>query len=205
MKMMSMLLLSSVVILGVFSVSVIDFASASDGKEPKFLNIQTPCNGVECYFGTQRPTVVIFDVNAVDAYGNDIKVECDEYSGHIFPVGKTKVHCMAKDASGYEIRGHFVVTVGYNVVQIPSWFKHSVGYWLDGFISSDEYFHSLEFMLKKDIIEIPSVGNLKNTKDIEIPSWVIRESEKWYDGYTGNHEFSITIQWLIENGFVKNG
>ena len=176
--------------------------SFADYIEPQFRNLSTPCNGQECYFGTQRPTAVIFDVQAVDGLGQKLNVECDQYSGHIFPTGKTKVHCMARDEFGHEIRGHFIVTVGYNIVQIPSWFKATVGYWVDGKTTDYDYFNAISYMLEHDIIELPTAGNLRNSTELEIPSWIILYSDDWRNNKTGDQEFSIVLQWLIENEFV---
>ena len=167
---------------------------------PRFVNLE------DIYIGTHRPTSVQFHIIAVDYQGHDIKVECDKYSGQLFPVGRTRVHCMAVDGSGNEIRGSFIVTVGYEVVEIPFWVRDITGFWVQGKITDENYFHSIEYLINHDIVVIPKASPNKayhdNSDDV-IPSWVTLTSELYSINKTGNHEFSIAVSWLIENGFIK--
>ena len=167
---------------------------------PRFVNME------DIYIGTHRPTQVPFHILAVDYQGHDIKVECDNATGHIFKVGKTRVQCMAVDSSGNELRGSFVVTVGYKVVDIPFWVKDITGYWVNDKINNDEYFQTMSYLINNDIVIIPKTNPNKayhdNSDDI-IPSWVTHTSGLYSINLTGDHEFSIAVSWLIENGFIK--
>ena len=168
---------------------------------PRFVNME------DIYIGTHRPTTILFHVLAVDYSGHDIKVECDKTSGHIFALGKTRVQCMAVDSQGNELRGHFFVTVGYKIVDIPFWIRDITGYWVQGKITDDTYFKSIEYLINNDIVVIPNTNPDKayhDNSDLPIPSWVIKYSELYSVNKTGNHEFSITISWLIENGFIQS-
>lgn len=167
---------------------------------PRFVNME------DIYIGTHRPTSVQFHVIGVDYQGHDIKVECDKYSGQLFPVGRTRVHCMAVDDSGNEIRGSFIVTVGYKVVEIPFWVRDVTNYWVNDRIDNDEYFQTISYLINHDIIVIPKASPNKayhdNSDDV-IPSWVTHISGLYSINKTGNHEFSIAVSWLIENGFIR--
>lgn len=167
---------------------------------PRFVNME------DIYIGTHRPTQLLFHVLAVDYQGHDIAVECDKTSGHIFKLGKTRVQCMAVDDSGNELRGSFVVTIGYEIVDIPFWIKNITGYWVQDKISNSEYFKSLEYLINHDIIVIPGTNPDKayhDNSDLKIPSWIHKYSELYSINKTGDHEFSIAISWLIENGFIN--
>ena len=167
---------------------------------PRFVNME------DIYIGTHRPTTVLFHVLAVDYSGHDIKVECDKTSGHLFKVGKTRVQCMAVDQQGNELRGSFFVTVGYKIVDIPFWIKDITGFWVQGKISNDVYFKSIEYLINNDVMVIPNTNPDKayhDNSDLPIPSWVIKSSELYSVNKTGDHEFSIAISWLIENGFIR--
>jgi hypothetical protein len=94
---------------------------ADDDKTPKLIlpdDVYSPSN---------IPVSVNFEVKAFDYKGTPIKVECSQYSGHVFQLGKTTVRCLAVDSNGIEARDSFVVTVGYVIVQIPSWVKIQTG------------------------------------------------------------------------------
>ena len=62
---------------------------------PKFVHIE------DKQINTQRPTPVQFKVIAIDGYGKNLKVECDQYSGHIFPVGITRVFPVRRRGSDF--------------------------------------------------------------------------------------------------------
>mgnify|MGYP001564134883 CR=1 FL=1 len=172
-------------------------AYADHEDPPKFTQIH------DLFVPTQRPTPVNFEVIAIDYAGQNLKVECDQYSGHIFPVGRTKVHCMATDDNGKEVRSHFIVTVGYEIVNMPTWFKETTKFWLAERITDQDYFNSLEYLLKKDIMIIPTAKLNHDNTSQELPSWIIKVGEDWANNKTGNHEYSIAIGWLVENGFIS--
>ena len=219
-------IVSVLAIISLVSLSSLSVASAEEIKADIKTNIKqfyqdyeqqkklTPSNELlrfvnleDIYIGTHRPTQVPFHILAVDYQGHDIKVECDKTSGHIFKVGKTRVQCMAIDDSGKELRGSFFVTVGYKIVDIPFWVRDITGFWVQGKISNDNYFATIEYLINHDIISIPSTNPNKayhdNSDDI-IPSWVMQYSQLYSVNKTGDHEFSIAVSWLIENGFIKS-
>jgi HYR domain len=55
--------------------------------------------------------LVTFSVKATDTVDPDPSVACDPASGSIFPIGKTKVTCTAKDSSGNQTSKSFHITV----------------------------------------------------------------------------------------------
>lgn len=164
---------------------------------PKFTEIEN------ITISTKRPTIINFNVKAVDYLGVPINVECDRISGTLFKLGKTTVNCIAVDSFGNTIRKNFKVTVGVDVVEIPSWFKPITGYWMSGQITDADYFSSLNYLLKKEIILIPTGKLVKTNPMTEIPSWVYHSAGQWADKKTGDHEFSIAVEWLIHNGFTS--
>ena len=108
----------------------------------------------DLYIESEEPTRVPFSITATDTFNNSIQVECDKTLNFIFNTGKTIVRCMAIDSSGNIVRESFVVTVGYNIVQIPDWFKKTTAYWMSQMMSDGEYYETLEFLLDEKIIHI---------------------------------------------------
>lgn len=172
-------------------------------KLPKFLNLDTPCSGTPCYFATNRPTPVVFEVKAIDYLGLPLTATCEHKSGHTFPMGPTRVHCIATDLFQSEVRGSFVVNIGSKMVFIPKWFKTTSGFWVDGKMDTVDYFKSIEYLINRGLISIPGLKNINDNPTKSVPSWVIQDVTDWANNKTGDHEFSIALSWFVENGFVK--
>ena len=153
----------------------------------------------DLYVKSDNPIQVPIEVYAIDAGNDPIQVECDKTQNSIFKIGKTTVRCIAIDLNGNEIRDSFVVTVGYNIVQIPNWFKQTTEFWVMQIISDDEYFRTLDFLLDEQIIHVPNTKTPKDNTESEIPVWIRTNAERWTHGEISDDEFSIGIQWMIYN------
>ena len=157
----------------------------------------------DLYVESTIPTKVSFEVTAVDEFNKQIPVQCDKTSNSVFSVGKTTVRCMAIDAVGNELRDSFVVTIGYNVVQIPNWFKHTTEYWTSQNMSNEEYFQTLEFLFYEKIIQLPQTKVPKENMELQIPVWINTNAVKWTEGELSNDEFSIGIQWMLDHRIIQ--
>ena len=120
----------------------------------------------------------------------------------MFKTGKTTVRCMAVDSFGNKVRDSFVITVGYEIVQIPNWLKQITQFWTSGNIPDTEYFQTLSFLLDEQIIHVPYTKTPKNNGDSEIPIWIKINAEKWVKGDMSDDEFSIGIQWMLDRKIV---
>ena len=172
-------------------------AFASDSVKPI---ITTP---EDIYVISKVPTTVFYSITAVDNTGKQLQVDCDRGVGYVFNTGKTTVRCYTVDSSGNEARASFVVTVGYEIVKIPNWFKLTTGYWVNNQISDTEYAKTLEFLLENKIIHVPYSSQSKEIDNSEIPIWIKTNSQKWIQGNASDDEFSIGIQWMLERGLVQ--
>ena len=151
------------------------FAEQSGAFDPKI-------TVADVYIESKIPIQVPFKVTASDMFNNPIPVECDKTQNSVFKIGKTTVRCIAKDALGNEIRSSFVVTVGYEIVQIPNWLKQTTHFWTNDKMSDYEYLHTLNFLFEKQIIHVPHVKASKNNMDFNIPVWIKINAEKWTKG-----------------------
>ena len=156
----------------------------------------------DLYQISEVPTPVYFKVKGLDGNNEPISVQCDRISGSVFVVGKTTVRCEAADSVGNIARDSFVVTVGYNIVQIPNWVKTITGFWVDDKISDSEYIKNVEFLLEQEIMKVPHTVDPKNFSDLDIPIWIKNNGVKWIDDKITDDEFSIGILWLIDSGLV---
>ncbi|WP_420546031.1 plastocyanin [Nitrosopumilus sp.] len=158
----------------------------------------------DLYVESEFPSKVAFNVIAKDNANNELHVECDKTTNSFFEVGKTTVRCMTIDKFGNEVRDSFVITVGYNIVQIPDWFKQTTELWATKKISNDTYIEILEFLLKEKIITIPTSKAPKDNNNVDLPIWINNNAEKWIKGEISNDEFSISIKWMLDQGIVQN-
>ncbi len=190
-------LILSVMTLMISSISASAYALSSNDVKPQI------SSGGDIYRVSKVPIPVSFDVKASDSNGA-LHVQCDKTSGSVFKVGKTTVRCMATTSSGDALRTSFVVTVGYDIVQIPNWFKHTTKLWTSSSISDQEYINTLQFLLEKDMIKVPFSKPPKAPSPTEIPVWIKSNSAKWSSDGMTNDEFSIGIQWMLERGVLHN-
>ena len=156
----------------------------------------------DIYVATEVPVKVNFKVNAVDDIDGEISVECDKISGSVFKIGKTTVRCQATDTSGKMSTASFLVTLGYNIVDIPSWVKQTTKYWTDGDIDDSTYAETMGYLIQEKIIKVP-FAKTPNYSETEIPVWIKTNAQYWTEGNISDDEYSIMLQWLINRNIIK--
>lgn len=151
---------------------------------------------------SQFPTNVSMSVTSFDNVDGQIRVDCDQTEKTVFKLGETTVRCYSMDKAGNMANTSFVVTVGYNFVKIPDWFKQTTQFWVNDDITDKEYTETLQFLMAEHIVHVPYTHNEKNPTDSDIPIWIKTNSQNWIDGNASLDEFSIGLQWMIERGLV---
>lgn len=174
------------------------FASGKADKTPPNIITQG-----DIYKISKIPTIIPFSVEAIDNIDGKVRIDCDKTPKTVFNLGKTTVRCLAIDSSGNEARVSFVVTVGYEIVKIPYWLKHTTAFWVADQMSDSEYTKTLQYLLEKEIIHIPAYKQTQNDFAKEIPVWIKTNSQKWIVGELSDDEFSIGIQWMLERGLIQ--
>ncbi len=170
-------------------------------EQSTVLNSKIITNG-DLYVKSDTSIQIPFSVTAIDGFDNSIPVECDKTPETIFQTGKTTVRCMAVDSFGNEVRDSFVVTVGYEIVQIPYWLKQMTQFWTSGDISDSQYFQTLSFLLDEKVMHVPYTKTPKSNVNYEIPNWIKVNAEKWVKGDLSDDEFSIGIQWMLDRRII---
>ena len=153
----------------------------------------------DLYIKSNTPIQVAFETKAIDEFDNKIPVNCDKTSNSIFELGKTTVRCIAIDSLGNELRDSFEVTIGYDIVHIPEWFKQTTEFWITEEISDREYVEILNYLLDEQLMKIPSSNSSNEKVSSSIPIWIETNSERWVNNEITNDEFSIAIQWIVEH------
>jgi len=198
------LIQNKILIIFAVSLAVLFVGNTSDVfavEQSTMINSKIITNG-DLYVESKTPIQVPFSVTAVDEFNNPIPVECDKTPKTIFQTGKTTVRCMAVDSFGSETRDSFVITVGYEIVQIPNWLKQITQFWTSDNISDAQYFQTLNFLLDEQILHVPYTKSPKNNGGHEIPIWIKINAEKWTKGDLSDDEFSIGIQWMLDRKII---
>jgi len=87
---------------------------------------------------------------------------------------------------------------------LPSWIKYHAGWWADGEIDDDAFVQAIQYLVKKDIIQIPESSILVSppTNSKEIPTWIKNNADWWGQGLISDDDFLKGIQYLVENRII---
>jgi len=85
---------------------------------------------------------------------------------------------------------------------IPSWIKNNAGWWADGSIDDDSFVQGIQFLIKEDILKIPSTTQ-GSSSGSEIPPWIKNNAGWWADGSIDDDSFVQGIQFLIKEGIMR--
>ena len=85
---------------------------------------------------------------------------------------------------------------------IPSWIKNNAGWWADGTIDDNSFVQGIQFLVKENILKIPSTAQGTGSTD-EIPSWIKNNAGWWADGTIDDAAFVQGIQFLIKEGILR--
>jgi len=96
------------------------------------------------------------------------------------------------------------VAVG-NVEQkvVPDWVKNNAQWWSEGQISDNDFATGLEFLIKENIIDVPSDVTSSDKTESKIPEWLRNNAQWWSEDLLSDSEFLKGIEWMITNGLIK--
>ncbi len=90
-----------------------------------------------------------------------------------------------------------------NEISIPDWVRNNAGWWSDGSITDNDFASGLEFMIRENIIKVPTSSNVQSNENAIIPDWVRNNAGWWAEGQITDEDFANGIQYLIENGIIS--
>jgi len=190
----------------VLSISLFSATASGDMQEnpSKIIDYESPKLFVpnDIYILSKNPIQIDFKVEAIDNIDGKVQVQCDKISGATFKLGKTIVRCETKDSVGNTSRASFVVTIGYNIVQIPSWVKQPTKLWIENSIDDKTYAKTMGFLIKERLIQIPFAKS-PNYSESEIPIWIKTNAKSWIDNEISDDEYSIILQWLLNRNIIQ--
>ena len=93
------------------------------------------------------------------------------------------------------------ISVGEIESAVPDWVKNNAKWWSDGTISDSDFATGLEYLIKENVINVPS-GITKESSESSIPNWLRNNAAWWSDDLLSDSEFLKGIEWMISNGVI---
>ena len=94
-----------------------------------------------------------------------------------------------------------------NIVQtelqdIPIWVKNNAAWWYEKQIDDSDFISGVEYLINKNIINIPDTSVSNSANPQEIPTWIRDVAGFWAHDSISDAEFIQAFQWLINNGVM---
>jgi plastocyanin len=95
------------------------------------------------------------------------------------------------------------ISVGDLKSTVPNWVKNNASWWSDGTISDSDFATGLEYLIKENVIDVPSDITTQGSSEGSIPDWLRNNAKWWSDDLLSDSEFLKGIEWMISNGVIK--
>jgi len=86
---------------------------------------------------------------------------------------------------------------------IPIWIKNNAAWWSEQQISDSDFVSGIEYLIKKEIINVSGVEVGASNASTEIPDWIKYNAGWWADSLITDDDFIGGIQWLVANGVIQ--
>ena len=94
-------------------------------------------------------------------------------------------------------------TVSSNFLELPLWIKNNAKWWSNNQIRDSDFIEALQFLIKNDILIIPSLPQSIPSQETNIPLWIKNNAKWWSEDKLTDSEFVDGIKFLIANGILK--
>jgi len=84
---------------------------------------------------------------------------------------------------------------------IPDWIRNNALWWSQGAISQSDFVSGLQFLIQKNILNVPATQASENKSD-QIPEWVKNNAAWWAEGKVTDTEFVNSVQYLMKIGLI---
>jgi len=86
---------------------------------------------------------------------------------------------------------------------IPEWIKNNAGWWAKGDIDDNSFVQGIQYMIKKELVDIPDLPYPAAWMDKSVPSWVKSNASWWADDLISEDDFIKGIKYLVEKGVIQ--
>lgn len=88
-------------------------------------------------------------------------------------------------------------------ILIPDWIRSNAGWWAGGTITDVDFAYGIQFLIQKQILQIPKTFQESNSNSNQIPEWVKNNAGWWAEKQIDDTTFVQGIQYLIQKGIIK--
>ncbi len=91
-------------------------------------------------------------------------------------------------------------------ISIPTWVKKNANWWSDGQINDPDFAKGLEYLVRENIIDVPTPEENLDEEQAQItsiPMWVRNNAAWWSEGHLTDVEFANGIKFLMASGLIK--
>ena len=147
---------------------------------------------------------VVADTNERGYYENFVLICCNNagtYSVYVewkgYHIGTVTIDVSVKPKSQpTDIPTAEPVTV------IPNWIKIHAGWWAGGQIDDSAYLLGIQYLIKEDIMVIPSTERTESSGSQEVPDWIKNSAGWWATDQIDDSSFLQGIQYLVQKGII---
>ena len=108
-------------------------------------------------------------------------------------------------------KGNFIIVIEPSSVsqdstesgfEIPAWIKNNAIWWAEGDVDDDTFLQGMQYLIKQNILQVPSIAPLQESKSKEIPAWIKNNAIWWAEGDVDDDTFLQGMQYLIKHGII---
>ncbi len=144
-----------------------------------------------------------FKINKVPCFAFGLKCGTAEDFEYALDRGLYLIESKAKELQG-NLDKKNEIQINSISSDIPDWLKINAKWYSMGMISGKEFAHSIQFLIKEELIQMDKTGgtNKSSLGEDAIPEWVQKSTGWWADGLVSNAEFISGLSHLVNIGVI---
>ncbi len=144
-----------------------------------------------------------FKINKVPCFAFGLKCGTAEDFEYALDRGLYLIESKAKELQG-NLDKKNEIQINSISSNIPDWLKINAKWYSMGMISGKEFAHSIQFLIKEELIQMDKTGgtNKSSLGEDAIPEWMQKSTGWWADGLVSDAEFISGLSHLVNIGVI---
>jgi len=92
--------------------------------------------------------------------------------------------------------------INIDETSIPIWIKNNAGWWATDQIDDSSFLQGIQYLIKEDIMVIPSTERTESSGSQEVPDWIKNSAGWWATDQIDDSSFLQGIQYLVSIGII---
>lgn len=166
--------------------TILSFSLIQGWAFENYINLEFPRYSENESFQVSLNDEFVDSIQSIDDFGNwHVAFEVESQSEGTLSI------------TGFDPQGELI-----EPILIPEWIQNDASLWSTGQISDSEFLDDIDYLIKKQIIVIPSQKIIDDLQQ-QIPSWVKNNAGWLVDGTIDDETFLQGIQYLIKEGIIQ--